>query len=71
MGRTYKGRTEMSAIEAAELLESNRWSDDLEAIKYPLAAWLRLVAKYGPLEQHAIDLAEILLDEFHNNIGAN
>lgn len=56
---------------AMELLESNTWSDDLEAIKYPLFAWLELVVENGPLEQHAIDLCEILVDEYENHITIN
>lgn len=56
--------------EAADLLDSPLvWSADMDAIRYHLSAMLRAIAEFRDPEQYALDLAETLLDEHHNDIS--
>jgi hypothetical protein len=57
--------------QAVDLLEQSVWSSDLEAIKPHLVSLLTLLADKGPLEESAVDLAEALLDDYHNDITVN
>jgi len=56
--------------EAAQLLDSPLiWSADLDQIRYHLAGMLRAIKDCKDPSQYAEDLAETLLNEFHNDIG--
>jgi hypothetical protein len=57
-----------TVYQAVSLLEQSVWSSDLEAIKPHLVSLLTLLADKGPLEDSAVDLAEALLSEYHNDI---
>jgi hypothetical protein len=57
-------------LEAAELLDSPLiWSADLDQIRWHLAGMLRTIHDCKDPSQFAEDLAETLLNEFHNDIG--
>ena len=56
--------------EAAQLLDSPLiWSADMDQIRYHLAGMLRAIHENRDPEPYAKDLAETLLNEFHNEIG--
>jgi hypothetical protein len=57
-------------IEAADLLDADLvWSPDLDSIRYHLSSMLRAIAEFRDPEPYANDLAEVLLDEHHNDIS--
>jgi hypothetical protein len=57
-------------IEAADLLDASLvWSPDIEAIRYHLSAMLRAIEECRDPLTYANDLAEILVDEHHNDIS--
>jgi hypothetical protein len=57
-------------MEAAQLLDSPLiWSADMDQIRYHLAGILRAIHENRDPEPYAKDLAETLLNEFHNEIG--
>jgi hypothetical protein len=56
--------------EAADLLSNPLvWSADMDQIRHHLAEMLRAIADSRDPEPYANDLAETLLNEFHNEIG--
>jgi len=57
-------------IEAADLLDADLvWSPDLDSIRYHLSSMLRAIEENRDPEPYANDLAEVLLDEHHNDIS--
>jgi len=57
-------------VEAADLLDADLvWSPDLDTIRYHLSSMLRAIDENRNPEQYALDLAEALLDEHHNDIS--
>lgn len=56
-------------LEAADLLSKPLvWSDDMEAIRRHLSCILEAIEDGEDPERYAQDLAEVLLDEFHNDL---
>jgi hypothetical protein len=57
-------------IEAADLLDADLvWSPDLDSIRYHLSSMLRAIHENRNADQYALDLAETLLEEHHNDIS--
>jgi hypothetical protein len=56
--------------EAAELLDAPLvWSRDLDSIRWHLAGLLRAIDENRDASLFAQDLAEALLDDYHNDIS--
>jgi len=56
-------------IEAADLLSKPLvWSEDLDLIRHHLSCILEAIEDGEDPERYAQDLAEVLLDEFHNDL---